>query len=69
MTNRILVSGYKKRWVTYLENISKLVCNGPITFAQLVLPEFHIVIHGKCVDCCDVLDSKVEHVKGRIPPG
>jgi hypothetical protein len=33
------------------------------------LPKLHIAICGNGVDCSDVLDSKVEHVEGRIPPG
>ena len=49
--------------VTYLENISKLVGNTPITLTELVFPKFHIAICSDGVDCCDVLDSKVEHVE------
>ena len=53
----------------HLENIPKLACNIPLVLAQLVLPQFHITITGDGIDGIDVLDSEVEHVKGRVPSG
>lgn len=53
----------------HLEDILKLACHIPVIFAQLILPQLHITIASDGVDCCDVLDSKVEHVKGRVPLG
>ena len=51
----------------YLEDISKLAGNTPIALAEFILPKFHIAICSNGVDCCDVVNSKVEHVEGRIP--
>jgi hypothetical protein len=53
----------------HLENIPKLACNIPLVLAQLVLPQFHITIAGDGIDSCNVLDGKVEHVKGRVLSG
>jgi hypothetical protein len=53
----------------HLKNIPKLACNIPLVLAQLILPHFHITIAGDGIDGCDVLDSEVEHIKGRIPSG
>ena len=50
--------------VTYLENVSKLAGNIPITFAELVFPKLHIAISSNEVDSCDVLDCEIKHVEG-----
>ena len=52
---------------THLKKVLKLVCHVPVIFAKLILPQFHIVIASDSVNCCDVLDSKVKHIKCQVP--
>ena len=63
----MLVDVELEKVITYLENIPKTTRNVPIILTELVFP--HVVICSNGVDCCDVLNSKVEHVECRIPPG
>jgi len=57
----VLVDVELEKLITYLESISKTACNLPIIFTELVFS--HIAIGSNGVDCCDVLNSEVEHVE------
>ena len=47
----------------------QLMCHSPFSLIKFVVSKVKVKVGGNCMQCCLILNHKVQHVEGGVPVG